>query len=76
MDPPVLHNLWHPRLHILDAHMGTQYVHSLFWATMATSGIGMDIIPTTELETTVTLLFSITGTWMIALQVSGSPRPP
>eukprot|EP01029_Cantina_marsupialis_P003769 TRINITY_DN137_c8_g1_i1.p1 TRINITY_DN137_c8_g1~~TRINITY_DN137_c8_g1_i1.p1 ORF type:complete len:1339 (+),score=389.76 TRINITY_DN137_c8_g1_i1:80-4096(+) len=58
---------WAPWKLILEESFWTQYVHSFFWAIVVTTGVGRDIIPQTNLETTFSILVIVTGVIMYAI---------
>jgi hypothetical protein len=51
---------WSPSIEIVETlDVRTQYIQSLFWAVQATSSVGRDIIPETNVETMFTILVMV-----------------
>jgi len=56
---------------LLREPFGGRYAHSFFWAIVATTGVGWDIIPGTALEVTFTTAMIVLGV-MMSVTIVGS----
>ncbi len=58
---------WVPWVQITDEPFSTQYTQAFFWAVMVTTGVGKDINPQSEAETTFTIIVIAVGVFMYAI---------
>ena len=50
-----------PNVEVMEFDLGSQYLRAFFWAINCTTGVGDDIVPTTNLELIFTMIVIVFG---------------